>query len=88
METFNVNRSQLMSRYEEALKKSQEETEREKREIVSLRDALYKSTPTPKKNESVSVGRTMHSLQIFLMIMDVMLFNFTLLFISRLKSDY
>lgn len=44
-----------MNRYDEALKKSQEELEREKREVIRLRDALYKSTPTPKKDEKVRV---------------------------------
>lgn len=55
MEAIQTHRQDLISRYDDAYNRLQEELEREKREVVRLRDTLYKSTPTPKKNASVSI---------------------------------
>ncbi|XP_034253086.1 kinesin-like protein KIF20A [Thrips palmi] len=56
VESIQTHRQELISRYDDAYKSIQEELEREKREVVRLRDTLYnKSTPTPKKNSNTEI---------------------------------
>lgn len=57
IEKIMNHRTELINRYDLATNKVQEELDREKREVIRLRDALYKSTPTPKKNDSAEIRR-------------------------------
>ncbi|KAK3922876.1 Kinesin-like protein KIF20A [Frankliniella fusca] len=57
IDKIHEHRTKLINGYESVNSKLQEELEMEKREVLRLRDALYKSTPTPKKNDSAEIRR-------------------------------